>query len=103
LGEDEILSIKFNQEVNYPPLFEATTEEKSQVTPLGQDAALAVYYYVKYHSMKDVNDEQNAAAANFQNYQRERRSLFDAEKYRVANTSSASSSNQTGGFVVGNG
>ena len=102
LEENETLTILYNQEVQYKPIFECSSDEKTQPTPFGDDAALAVHYFVKYHFHKDVNDDQSQAQENFQNYQRERRSLHWKNKEFIAKGNASSTLTQEG-FVVGNG
>jgi len=101
LGDSETLSILYNQEVQYKPIFECSSEEKNQSTPFSDDAALAVHYFVKYHFHKDVNDDQSQAQENYQNYQRERRSLhWKMRDYVSTNNPVAQLTAE--GFIVGN-
>lgn len=102
LKENELLQILYQQEINYKPLFSCTLAEKSQKTQFGDDEALAVHYYVKYHFMKDVSDDQNQAQTNFQNYQRERRSIY-SNMGNLAPVSNPQSSINQGGLVLGDG
>lgn len=102
LEDNETLSILYNQEYVFKPMFEATAEEKAYKTNFGDDAALAVHYFVKYHFMKDVNDDQGQAQTNLQNYQRERRKLA-VNKPEVLSTNNPVESLGEGGFVIGDG
>jgi hypothetical protein len=101
LEDNETLSILYNQEIQYKPIFECTSAERTQSTPFGDDAALAVHYFVKYHFHKDVNDDQSQAQENFQNYQRERRSLHWKNREYVSSANPTAQLTQSG-FVVGN-
>ena len=102
LEDNETLSILYNQEYVYKPLFEATAEQKAYKTNLGDDAALAVHYFVKYHFMKDVNDDATQAQTNLQNYQRERRKIA-VNKPEVLSTKNPVESLGEGGFLIGDG
>ena len=101
LKEEEVLQILVQQEINYKPLSSCTIEEKNQKTQFGDDEALAVHYYVKYHFMKDISDDQNQAQANLKNYQRERRSIYANRDNLIAVANPTSLT--TGGFVLGDG
>jgi hypothetical protein len=101
LGDNETLSILYNQEYVYKPLFEATAEQKSYKTNLGDDAALAVHYFVKYHFMKDVNDDASQAQTNLQNYQRERRKIAVNKPEVLSTQNPVESLDQGGGFLLG--
>lgn len=101
LEDNEILSILYNQEYVYKPLFEATTEQKAYKTNLGDDAALAVHYFVKYHFMKDVNDDASQAQTNLQNYQRERRKIAVNKPEVLSTQNPVESLDQGGGFLLG--
>lgn len=102
LKSGETLNILFSQEFAYKPMFQCSETELNQKTPFGDDAAMAVHYFVKYHFHKDVNDDQAQAQGNYQNYQRERRSLAVNERELVA-TADPELSFSSNGFVIGNG
>ena len=101
LRNDETMSVEFNQEKNYKPLFEATSEEKSEVTKLGDDEVLAVFHYVKYHFEKDVNADTAASSGNLQIFQQLRRSIY-ANRRETVETSNPSPLDTTQ-YVIGNG
>lgn len=101
LEDNETLSILYNQEYVYKPLFEATAEQKAYKTNLGDDAALAVHYFVKYHFMKDVNDDASQAQTNLQNYQRERRKIAVNKPEVLSTQNPVESLDQGGGFLLG--
>lgn len=102
LLDNETLNILYNQEYTFKPMFECTPDQKSYKTNLGDDAALAVHYYVKYHFMKDVNDDEKQAQTNLQNYQRERRKIA-VNKPEILSTNNPTESLGSEGFVIGNG
>tara|TARA_B100000212_G_scaffold304685_1_gene252228 strand:+ start:187 stop:924 length:738 start_codon:yes stop_codon:yes gene_type:complete len=101
LRDDETMSVEFNQEKNYKPLFEASAAEKSEVTKLGDDEVLAVFHYVKYHFDKDVNADSAASAGNLQIYQQLRRSIY-ANRRETVETSNPAPIDTTQ-YVIGNG
>lgn len=102
LLENETIGVLTNQEYIYKPMFDATPAERSMVTPLGDDAALAVHYFVKYHFMKDVNDNIQGAQTNLQNYQRERRKI-KVSKPELMSTLNPAETIGNSGFTIGNG
>lgn len=102
LLENETLNILYNQEYVYKPLFDCQPEEKAVITPLGDDAALAVHYFVKYHFMKDVNDDTAQAKSNFDNYARERRRIHVNKPELLTNVQPTDVLGSEG-FVLGNG
>ena len=102
LKDNETLNILFSQEYVYKPLFQCTQGDLDRKTPFGDDAALAVHYFVKYHFHKDVNDDQTQAKGNYENYQRERRSLAVNEG-ELTPTSDPELYFSSNGFVIGNG
>jgi len=102
IQEGEVLSILYNYEVQYKPLFECSADEKAQKTPFGDDAALAVHYFVKYHFHKDVNDDQKQAQDNYKSYTQERRKLHWKMKEFISNTDNATTpALPEDGFIIG--
>lgn len=102
LKDNEVMKILFSLEENYKPLFKCTPEERSAKTRFDDDAALAIHYYVKYHFMKDVNDDDNQAQQNLSYYTKERRKLFHGKK-ELAPVSDPQLTSQEGSFVIGHG
>lgn len=102
LKDNEVLKILYSVENNYKPLFESNAEERSAVTVLEDDAVMAVHYFVKYHFMKDVNDDAKGAQSNLSYYQKERRKLF-SHKRDLAPISDPALTDQGGSFIVGHG
>jgi hypothetical protein len=104
LEEDETLTIYFTQEKTYKPLFECTGSEREEQTKLGDDEALAVYHYVKYHFQRDVNDDASSAQNNFQIYQQLRRSIFANIREQVGfDTTASTKTLGEEGFLLGDG
>jgi len=105
LREDETLSIYYTQERNYKPLYACNTAERVVETKLGDDEALAVSHYVKFHFHRDMNDDNVASNTNLQVYQKLRRELYF--KYREVVDSSGSVSTiqplTEEGFLLGDG
>lgn len=104
LRDNETLTINFNQERAYKPIFSCNDSEKEEKTKLGDDEALAVFHYVKYHYQRDINDDASSAQNNFQIYQQLRRSIFTNIREQVSFNNSAST--QTlgqEGFLLGDG
>ena len=101
LREDESLSILYNAEVNYKPLFECSANEKAEVTPFTDDAALAVHHYVNYNFSKDVDDNQKMATTNFELFKSVRRSIFANRKEYSATSSPTEAPIGTGAIPSG--
>lgn len=101
LREDESLSVLYNTERNYKPIFECTAEDKAEVTPLTDDAALAVHHYVKYNFAKDVDDNQKMATTNFELFKTVRRSIFANRKEFSATSSPTTPPIGTGAIPSG--
>ncbi len=102
LKDNEVLKVLYSLEENYKPLFKSSAEEKSAITRFDDDAVLAIHYYVKYHFMKDVNDDENSAQQNLSYYTKERRKLFHNKK-ELAPVSDPQLTSQGGSFVIGHG
>jgi hypothetical protein len=104
LRDDETLTIYFTQEKIFKPIFECNGSERQEQTKLGDDEALAVYHYVKYHFQRDVNDDSSSAQNNFQIYQQLRRSIFANLREQVGfnNTASTETLGEEG-FLLGDG
>jgi hypothetical protein len=91
LREDEALTILFNSEKVYLPLnlcVGVNADEATKLTPLTDDAALAVHHFVKYHFAKDIDDNQKLASSNFDLFKNIRRSIF-ANKQETPATADA--------------
>lgn len=102
---EETLTIYFTAEKAYKPYFETTRDEQYEVTKLGDDEALAVSHYVKYHIHRDMNDDQVGAKTNEQLYQRARRELY-AHYRDIVDSTSTTTNTQTltdEGFLIGDG
>ena len=104
LRDDETLTVYFNQERVYKPLFLCTSEERQEKTKLGDDEVLAVYHYVKYHFQRDINDDASSAQNNFQIYQQLRRSIFANLREQVDfNNTAPTETLGADGFLLGDG
>lgn len=102
LKDNEVLKILYSLEENFKPLFKCTPEEREAKVKLDDDAIFAIHYYVKYHFMKDINDDENGAQQNLSYYKQERRKLFQSKR-ELAPISDPQLTSQGGSFVIGHG